>query len=228
MYKKDSVMSLSDIANLYNRKHSNESNLSSTLDNTKDLKDILNMEDILVNKYKGYRTVTLGVTMPKAFCLDSSLFSKFTMSLNRELSNNKILGYIWSVSTVSRDLPDYPKIDKWDVYFTFIYANKSKVLPGDSEDLHALLDTFSRLAMVYKTHIFAEPYIVTHPNITVESHDDYEMRNMARYQLYDVVCPRYTTEEDRVLLDKLSTRIGICGASSFGMVAEVASHYGEK
>ena len=70
----DNLLSLADIARLYDRKHSNENNLSTTLDNKRDLTDILEMENTLVNKYHGYRTVTLGVTFPKSFCLDKEQF----------------------------------------------------------------------------------------------------------------------------------------------------------
>ena len=44
----DTLLSLTDIARLYDRKHGYENNLSATLDNKRDLTDILDMENKLV------------------------------------------------------------------------------------------------------------------------------------------------------------------------------------
>lgn len=215
----DTLLSLADIARLYDRKHSNENNLSITLDNKKDLTDILEMENTLVNKYHGYRTVTLGVTFPKFFCVDKEQFPLFTFTLIRKLSTLGVIAFIWNISTFNRD--NNP--DNWDVYMLALYPNTAKLIPTDNEDLKALIKKVNDVGRAYQLSFFIEPYIVTHPTITVDSYQDLEARNMARYQIYDVYSPRYQTEEELSLLKSLPSRVGFSGAMAFGMVADM--HY---
>jgi hypothetical protein len=213
----DTLLSLTDIARLYDRKHGYENNLSATLDNKRDLTDILDMENKLVNKYHGYRTVTLGVTFPKSFCIDKEKFPLLAFSLTRELSTLGVIAFIWNISTFNRD--NNP--DNWDVYMLALYPNTAKLIPTDNEDLKALMKKIHDVGRDYQLSLHIEPYIVTHPTITVDSYQDLEARNMARYQIYDVYSPRYQTEGELSLLKSLPGRVGFTGAMAFGMVADM-------